>query len=590
MKQSKKKVLKPSWHKNLKALAQPQCVTALQGIRRGIEKESLRVNADSNLAKTSHPPVLGSALTHAHITTDYAEAMMEFITPVGNDAQTTLDYLSDIHHHVYRHLGEELLWPFSMPCMVETEDDIELAQYGSSNTGKMKTLYRQGLKNRYGSMMQAISGIHYNFSMPDSFWPIWQEIKGDHQPLQDFISDSYLGLIRNFLRIGWLIPYLFGSSPAVDSSFLNATRRALPLKTMGKSTHYLPKATSLRMSSLGYNSQAQDDLFISYNSLHEFVGGLKQAVNQTNATFEKIGIKRHGEYRQLNTNALQSEGEFYAPIRPKRVTGASEKLSEALNSRGIEYVEVRSLDVNPYAETGIDLEQIRFLDVLLTHCLLSDSPALSRQQQQRTKQNLNKVATYGRDLSLQLVDDVNLKSLQAWGDEIFASLAQTGQLLDAAYGGKSFQAAVHNQQQKQVNPELTPSAKILKDMHEQQLEISELAMVLAKSHRRKLLADGWRQLQADEFAKEAVVSWQKQQAIEEADTLSFDDFLRLAATDSLATPPRRRNFRSVWPSLRNSTFGGLSHVDMFSQSFLGSRPTIVENSPINFTSDQANQV
>lgn len=541
MKPNKNRTLKLSWHSNLEALAQSQCVTTVKGIRRGIERESLRVNPDSRLAKTAHPFTLGSALTHAHITTDYAEAMMEFITPVGCDAQTTLDLLSDIHRHVYRHLGEELLWPLSMPCTVETEDDIELAKYGNSNIGKMKTLYRQGLKNRYGSMMQSISGIHYNFSMSDSFWPVWQQIKKDRQPLQDFISDSYLGLTRNYLRIGWLIPYLFGASPAVHSSFLNNARRTLPLKILGRETHYLPKSTSLRMSGLGYNSTVQDNLAISYNTLHEFVGSLRQATSQSNATFETIECR---EYRQLNANNLQNEGELYAPIRPKRVTGAGEKLSEALNSRGIEYVEVRSLDINPYAETGINLEQIHFLDIFLTYCLLNDSPTLSLPQQHIYKNNLNKVATMGRDLSLKLMDDEIPKSLEAWSKEIFADLAETARLLDTAYQGDDSQRVVVSQQQKLVNPDQTPSAKMLKDMQEQDLDINALAISLAKEHRLKLLAGDYSRMQADEFAWEAIVSRQKQRALEDADPLKYDDFLHSTLVGSLYAPSRPQSQRN----------------------------------------------
>lgn len=549
---NKESTLKQSWRKTLEALSRPQFSVVLKGIRRGIEKESLRVNTDANLAQTAHPNSLGSALTHAQVTTDFAEALMEFITPAGSEAEATLGVLADIHRHVYRHLGEELLWPLSMPCTVETEDEIELAQYGHSNVGKMKTLYRQGLKNRYGSRMQIIAGVHYNFSMPENFWPAWQGIKGDRQPLQEFISESYLGLTRNFLRLGWLVPYLFGASPAVGSSFLKNARSKLPLETLGQETRYLPNATSLRMSELGYNTKAQDNLAVSYNSLPEFVNGLRQAASQPNAAFEKIGVKRHGTYRQLNANTLQDESELYAPIRLKRVTKPGEKISDALQARGVEYVEVRSLDVNPYAATGIDLEQMRFLDIFLTYCLLKNSPRLFRRQQRTAKQNLNKVATCGRDLSLQLIDGQTPKSLEAWAEEIFADLAEVARLLDNADQGENFQAALNYQQQKLSNPELTPSARMLTDMQEQGLEVNELAMNLANKHRRTLLETGYRQMPADEFTKEAVSSWHKQWGLEEADTLSFDDFLRLNQDGPLSapSPPESGNrSRCLWPTL-----------------------------------------
>ena len=251
------------------------------------------------------------------------------------------------------------------------------------------------------------------------------------------------------------------------------------------------------------------------------------------------------------------------------------------------------MDVNPYAETGIDLEQMHFLDVVLTHCLLSDSPALSRQQQQRTKQNLNKVATCGRDLSLQLLDDGIPRPLRDWGEEIFADLAQTAQLLDTAYCGKSFQVAVDDQQQKLSNPEMTPSARMLKDMHEQQMDVSELAMNLAKSHRQKLLAEDYSRVQASEFAKEAVVSQQRQRALEEADNLGFDYFLRLALAVPFAapSPPQSQtNSRCAWPSSRYSAVGVLYHADMFCKKFASYLPTAANDPRTDFSSDQATQV
>lgn len=142
---------------------------ALKGIQRGLERETLRVNADGTLATTGHPEALGSALTHKWITTDFAEALLEFITPVDGDIQHMLTFMRDLHRYTARKLGDERMWPLSMPCYIAEGQDIELAQYGTSNTGRFKTLYREGLKNRYGALMQTISGVHYNFSLPMAF-------------------------------------------------------------------------------------------------------------------------------------------------------------------------------------------------------------------------------------------------------------------------------------------------------------------------------------------------------------------------------------------------------------------------------------
>ncbi len=130
---------------------------------RGIERETLRFTLGASLSSKPHPVGVGSALTHKYITTDFAESLLEFITPVSNDVDTVIQQLEDVHHYTVSHMGEEKLWPLSMPCFVTHDDDITLAQYGSSNVGQLKTTYREGLKRRYGSVMQVISGVHFNF-------------------------------------------------------------------------------------------------------------------------------------------------------------------------------------------------------------------------------------------------------------------------------------------------------------------------------------------------------------------------------------------------------------------------------------------
>jgi glutamate--cysteine ligase len=215
------------WDQSLNAHRQQQLrqiivsdPTLLRGIGRGIEKESLRVTSDGTLAQTPHPPALGAALTHDRITTDYSESLLEFITPVSRDIDGTLNTLEDIHSFVYRHLDRELLWSSSMPCIVAGDAGIPVARYGSSNVGRMKTVYRNGLGHRYGRLMQAIAGVHYNFSMPEAYWQAAHGSEGSDLSLQDYITSRYLDLIRNFHRWSWLLIYLFGASPAVCASFM----------------------------------------------------------------------------------------------------------------------------------------------------------------------------------------------------------------------------------------------------------------------------------------------------------------------------------------------------------------------------------
>ncbi len=255
---------------SLRALPREQ----LRGMRRGIEKESLRTRPDGALALTPHSFALGSALAHPHITTDFSESQLELITGVHDSAEACLQELTHIHQAVYRAIGEELMWVGSMPCGLPAERQIPIGRYGSSNIGRAKTVYRNGLSWRYGRRMQTISGIHYNWSMPG------------------LANAEYFSLIRNFRRHGWLLFYLFGASPAVCSSFVAG--RSHPLKELRPGTLHLPHATSLRMGRLGYQSDAQSSLVVSCNDLLAYGKTLQQGLTQVYPPYAKIGIREPG--------------------------------------------------------------------------------------------------------------------------------------------------------------------------------------------------------------------------------------------------------------------------------------------------------
>ncbi|MDP1716867.1 MAG: glutamate--cysteine ligase, partial [Burkholderiales bacterium] len=308
---------------------------------RGIEKESLRVRPDGMLADTPHPAALGSALTHPHITTDFSESQLELITGVHAGIEPCLEELTEIHQVVYRHVGDEMLWCASMPCSLPADDDIPIGQYGRSNVGRAKTVYRHGLAHRYGRRMQTISGIHYNFSLPEAAWPLLQQADAHHGAAQSYQNDAYFSLIRNFRRYSWLLLYLFGASPAVCKTFVAGREHALQSLTRG--TLYLPGSTSLRMGPLGYQSEAQAALAVSYNSLESYGRSLYGALTEPYPPYAAIGIRDGEDYRQLNTTLLQIENEFYGTIRPKRPIRPGERPLHALRERGVEYVEVRCM-------------------------------------------------------------------------------------------------------------------------------------------------------------------------------------------------------------------------------------------------------
>ncbi len=498
---------------------------ALKGIGRGIERETLRVKPDGHLATTGHPESLGSALKHDWITTDFAETLMEFITPVDQNIDRSLAFLRDIHRHVARELGDERLWPFSMPGYVNDVDNIELAQYGTSNIGKMKTLYRQGLKNRYSALMQIISGVHYNFSLPLSFWQEWADVK-DAESGKETISAGYLRLIRNYYRFGWVIPYLFGASPAICSSFLQGRETNLPFETDGKGTLWLPHATSLRLSDLGYTNKSQSNLGITFNSLEGYVAALKAAIKTPSEEYAAMGTKdAAGNWLQLNTNVLQIENELYAPIRPKRVTRSGEAPSDALLRGGIEYIEVRSLDINPFSAIGFDANQARFLDLFLIWCTLADAPEMSADELLCSRKNWNRVVMEGRKPG-QVIGvgcSATEHTLVEVGKALFADLRRVAEVLDSNYGNTEYQQVCDQLVASFDDPELTYSARILHAIKENGLMGAGVA--LAEQYRHMLCEESLEVLTEDDFSRQALESVQAQEKLEQGDTLDFESYL-----------------------------------------------------------------
>jgi glutamate--cysteine ligase len=491
---------------------------------RGIERETLRYTPDGSIAMTPHFASLGSPLTNKWITTDYAEALMEFITPVSHDIDTLLAQLEDIHHFAQTKLGNERLWPLSMPCYIADENDIELAQYGQSNSGRMKTLYREGLKRRYGSLMQIISGVHFNFSFPESFWDALFGEQAEQQRSESK-SEAYFGVIRNYYRFGWLIPYFFGASPALCSSFIKGRDTHLPFEQIGE-TLYLPHATSLRLSDLGYTNSAQSCLRIGFNSLDEYLAGLNKAIRTPSAEFADIGIKVDNQYRQLNGNILQIENELYAPIRPKRVAKPGEKPSEALARSGVEYIEVRSLDVNPFSPVGVNEEQVRFLDLFITWCALSDSDPMDNCELDCWRDNWNKVVKEGRKVGLELKIGCHGErlTLQEWAKRVFTELKMIAAHMDHALGGHAYTDVCHKLESWIDEPELTLSGQFLQETKKSG-GLGAVARSLGEHYRTHNLAHRYRVYNDSIMEQEVVDSINAQRDIELSDTVDFDCYL-----------------------------------------------------------------
>jgi len=510
----------------LSALTDAAGSALLKGGLTGLEKESLRVGPDGSIAQTPHPAALGSALTHPWITTDYSEALLEFITPPMDSATAALHYLRDLQHFVYLQLEGELLWSSSMPCVVEGGDSIPIARYGTSNIGTMKTVYRRGLGYRYGRTMQVIAGVHYNYSFSEAFWRSLQQLEGGTGPLQVFVSEQYFAMIRNLLRFGWLIPYLFGTSPAICKSFLGGKQTTL--QSFNENTYYSPHATSLRMCDIGYQNSLENEVGFkaSYDSLDSYVASLSCAIETPSARFAEIGIKIDGSYRQLNANMLQIENEYYSSVRPKQVPEFNEKPTLALQRRGVRYVELRSLDINIFDPQGISETQCHFIETFMHFCLLHDSPVISQQERSEIDYNLDAVAYRGREPGLQLQHHGDTIALQQWAGELCAAMELFADSLDRNETGNPYRQALQQQQAAVADPDKTLSAQVLAGMREHNEGYFHYAQRMSKQHQQYFLEMKHDASQFEAFSRTVRESLDQQHAMEANENESFDDFLK----------------------------------------------------------------
>src|SRR5215469_12796828 len=512
------------FERRLSALVNCGEPAVLQGGRKGVEKESLRVTPEGRIAQTRHPEALGSALTSEHITTDFSEALIELVTPPFTASWELTQYLLDLHQFVYRHLGDELLWATSMPCFIEHDEDIPIAQFGASNVARMKTVYREGLAVRYGRMMQAISGVHFNYSFPERLWEAYAATRESRAPQRDFVSASYFDLLRNYRRYGWIVLYLFGVSPVLCNSFLRGREERLPELVPG--TLYEPHATSLRMSDIGYRNRNQAGLAISVNSLEEYVRDLTRAIMTPHLPYESLGVRIDERYQQLNANVLQIENEYYSYIRPKRVARSGERPTKALRRAGVEYVEVRALDVSAFDPVGVNQHKLRFLEAFLALCLLKESPPIGDDEQRALDQNHLTVARRRREPGLALRRDGRDVPMREWAGELIDSLTGICEILDRGDATRPYSAALAAQAAKVEDVRLTPSARMMKELTDTGEPFFDLALRMSATHKGYFL-DLYppNAARLREFAAEAGESLARQRAIEAADRGSFDEFL-----------------------------------------------------------------
>lgn len=487
---------------------------SLKEIRRGIEKESLRVTPDGSLARTPHPKSIGSALTHPRITTDFAESQVEFISGVHRDVDACFEELLDLHAFVYQKLEGELLWTSSMPCVIGGEEEIPLADYGTSNEGRLRHLYRISLALRYGAKMQTVSGIHYNFSLP-------AELLGETFGTP---THAYMHLIRNLNRYAWLLILLFGASPALCHTFLSeGVKHAL--KHWDSGTLYRRYATSLRMGPLGYTGKSQRNLYITCNSLEGYIEGLRRAMRDSYAPFHSLGVYRGETRHQMSTNLLQFEAEYYGIVRPKRTPAPGQRALEALMQGGIEYIELRCNDLNPFEPVGIGAEQVRFLDCFFLCCLLLESREDSAAEAQENRRNQWKIVRSGRSPRLKLTSQGEELKATAWAMELLQACRIAGELLDRGTGSEHYSAAVEMQMAKIEDPGLTPSARILSELAKSKQSFFRYSMDLALANQAKMLDRKLSTEQRQAFEAEVKQSLEDAASRENQPQSNFDEYV-----------------------------------------------------------------
>ena len=508
----------------LEWLSAPDMRVLLSNVSHGIEKEGARVTPLYELSQTCHPSSLGKSLTHPYVTTDFSEALIEFITPVYYDLKEVFSFLYELHCYVSRNLSNELLWAGSMPCFLPEHNKIPIASYGKSNLGRMKAIYREGLAHRYGRSMQTISGIHYNFSFSEQFWEC---IPFQGNTLSESRVEGYLGLIRNFKRYSWLLMYLFGASPVVDRSFFSAEYPSY-LKDLGKNILYMPFATSLRMGDFGYVNSKHNNIKMEYNTWDGYIRSMKLFLQTDYAPYVDIGVKKESGYLQLNSKLLQIENEHYSDIRPKCSILKNERQISSLLHNGIEYVEVRCLDVNPFECLGISLHDAYFLDIFLVFCTLWESELLTPEETKSIESNFHRVVTHGREPRFCLNIKNKQVNMRDYGLNLLELMLPIAELFDKNINFNStiYRDSLNQQIQKMHDGEATPSAMLLNKIREADVGYCDFMYKVSRDYYDDFSKYNLSNERMEYFEKLVAQSHKTFQDVETLDKVSFEVFLK----------------------------------------------------------------
>lgn len=438
----------------------------------GLEKESQRITSQGELALTPHPDAFGDKTQNPRITTDFSESQIEMITPPLSSVEETYKALKQISLEVKEGIGSEMLWPLSMPPKLPDDELIPIAKFNGTIEGKKKEEYRENLAKRYGRKMQMISGIHYNFSFDNNLLNLLYDNFGNGVNRQEFINETYFAAARNFLRYRWLLIYLFGASPVCDSTYYPVIKKELAVvqkccpDCCDAIKDFNRYATSLRVSRFGYSDTNDGKNSVLFNSLSEYTGKIE---------------------KMLMEGSIQRESEFYSPIRPKQIVSDGGTQLEALQKNGVRYMEVRIIDLNPFEELGISIDQLRFLQVFMLFCLLNESPEITEAELEEINFNHHLVSLFGRrkDLPLYRYSN-NYKRLRDFGEEIFKKLSDIAVIIEDSTCDKDYITCVGKEYQKLIDPELLPSQRIATEMAKSKESYLQFGVRYAKKYSQVL--------------------------------------------------------------------------------------------------------
>ncbi|HAT4141561.1 TPA: bifunctional glutamate--cysteine ligase GshA/glutathione synthetase GshB [Clostridium perfringens] len=402
----------------------------------GLEKENVRVTERGNLALTPHPKAFGDRENNPYIKTDFSESQLEMVTPVCNTLEEVYSFICNLNKVVSLEIMKngEFLWPQSNPPILPREEEIPIAKLSN----REDELYRENLSYKYGKKKQVISGIHYNFSFKEEFIKLlYKELKVK-KDFREFKDDIYLRMARNFQKYHWLLIYLTGASPVFHESYIDEIKEEG--EKLGEDSYYIKDDTSLRNSSYGYKNKK--DYYVSYNSIEEYASDIKNLVKD---------------------KEIQSIKEYYNPIRLKSL--GSEDMLESLLNKGIDYLEVRLLDLDPLSVQGVNKETLYLVHLFMIYTLLKENKEITYKDQEEFFKNHDMVALKGRNEEAVIHENGIPVLLKDKGREILSEMDEIVEILFS--NNEKFKNVIKRALEKINNPHDTISEKLIKDIKEE---------------------------------------------------------------------------------------------------------------------------